>query len=179
MIRALLALAALLLAAAPMFAYEQAFPPTPNGVTEVKTLPSGLLLKSSARGSYFEQSGNLFRPLFSYISARDIKMTVPVETRMENAEMFFWVGKKEAEKVKGDAPGVEVVRIPERLVASAGGRGSYSEENFARTRDALLAWVNRQPGLTAAGKAYAVYWNGPFTPWFLRRYEVHLPVKRK
>lgn len=160
-------------------AYEEAFPQTAAGRTELKTLPAGTLLKASAPGKYFEQSNRLFRPLFRYISERKIAMTVPVEARVDGAEMYFWVGRNEASKVNGNAPGVEVVKIPERLVASAGARGGYSESNFEATRAELLRWVQSQSGLEVAGPAYAVYWNGPFTPWFLRRYEVHVPVKRK
>jgi hypothetical protein len=29
----------------------------------------------------------------------------------------------------------------------------------------------------AAGEAYAIYWNSPFVPGFLKRYEVHVPVE--
>lgn len=181
MLRPLLLLASLVLALAvvrPLAAYEEAFPPTAAGTTELKTLPAGILLKSSAPGRYFEQSNRLFRPLFRYISDRKIAMTVPVESRIDGAEMYFWVGRNEAAKVDGNAPGVEVVRIPERLVASAGARGGYGESNYEKTKAELLRWVRSQPGLKVAGEPYAVYWNGPFTPWFLRRYEVHVPVQR-
>ena len=41
----------------------------------------------------------------------------------------------------------------------------------------LLAWLGDQPGLEVAGAAYAVFWHGPFTPWFAKRYEVHVPVR--
>ena len=169
----------LLLLALPAMATEQAFPRTPVGVAELKTLPAGVLLKTSAAGNYFTQSSRLFRPLFSYISSHDIAMTVPVEARIEGAEMYFWVAPSQQAKVAGSAGGVEVVTVPERRVASLGARGGYSPENFERTKAALLDWLGRQPGLEAAGPAYAVYWNGPFLPGFLKHYEVHLPVRPK
>lgn len=155
---------------------ENAFPPTAPGVAEVKTLPAGVLLKSTGQGSYFDESNGLFRPLFRYISSRDIAMTTPVETSIENAAMFFWVAPSEVAKVNGDADGVKVTRMAERQVASRGERGGYSQANFEKTRDELLAWLLVQPEIMAAGEPYAVYWNGPFTPWFLKRYEVHVPV---
>ncbi len=158
-------------------ATEQAFPPSPIDVPELKTLPAGLLLKASATGNYFDQSNRLFGPLFSYISSNDIAMTTPVEAKIEGAAMFFWVAKSQRAKVAGSTGAVEVVEIPERWVASLGARGSYSARNFEKTRDQLLAWLGQRKDIEAADSPYAVYWNGPFTPGFLKRFEVHVPVR--
>jgi len=171
-------LVALLLPLTAM-ATEQSFPPTAPGVNELKTLPAGTLLKAAKSGNYFAESGGLFRPLFNYISSRDIKMTVPVEAQIDEAAMYFWVAPDEVSKVTVAAAGVEVIRMPARQVAARGARGGYSAANFAQTRDALLAWLAGQPGVEAAGPAYAVYWHGPFTPWLLKRSEVHVPVRPK
>jgi effector-binding domain-containing protein len=158
-------------------AAANAFPPTPPDVTELKTLPAGVLLRAAARsGDYFDQSNRLFRPLFNYISSHGIAMTTPVEARIDPAEMYFWVAPSEEAKVAGTAGGVDVLRLPERRVASIGARGGYSRENYERARDRLLAWVAGQPGVRIAGDPYAVYWHGPFTPWFAKRFEVHVPV---
>lgn len=158
-------------------AAEQAFPPTAPDVFEIKTLPAGVLLESTGRGNYFEESDNLFGPLFRYISRHDIAMTTPVEARIEGAAMFFWVAESQRGKVAGDEAGVRVLEVPARRVASAGVSGAYSRRNFEITRDRLLAWLAQQPGLEAAGDPYAVYWHGPFTPWFAKRAEVHIPVR--
>lgn len=162
-----------------LMAAQEAFPPTQPGVSEVKVLPAGVLLKSQGKGNYFSESNRLFGPLFRYISSRDIAMTTPVEAKIDQAAMYFWVAPSEQAKVTGDAASVEVVRVPERRVASRGARGGYSQDNFARTRDELLAWIATQPGLEIAGEPYAVYWHGPFTPWFAKRSEVHVPVNLK
>ncbi|MCX6951820.1 MAG: heme-binding protein [Verrucomicrobia bacterium] len=158
-------------------ATEQAFPPSPVGVAELKTLPAGVLLKASAKGNYFEESNRLFGPLFSYISSHDIAMTTPVEAKIEGAAMFFWVAQSQRAKVAGSTGAVEVVEIPERWVASLGARGSYSAQNFEKTRDQLLGWLGQRTEVEPAGPPYAVYWNGPFTPGFLKRFEVHVPVR--
>ncbi|HEY0865465.1 MAG TPA: heme-binding protein [Lacunisphaera sp.] len=169
-------LVALLIPTAAM-ATEQAFPPTAPGVNELKTLPAGTLLKAARKGNYFTESGGLFRPLFNYISSRDIKMTVPVEAQIDEAAMYFWVAPEEVSKVTGPAAGVEVVRMPARQVAARGARGGYSAANFSQAREELLAWLAGQTGVEAAGPAYAVYWHGPFTPWWLKRAEIHVPVR--
>lgn len=161
-----------------------AFPPTAPDVTELKTLPPGLLVRSEAKGDYFEQNGALFRPLFRYIQQREIAMTTPVEAHMgETSSMYFWVGESERTKAEPDlatstGAGVAVMVRPARLVVSHGGRGGYSRENFARARSAAQTWLADRSELVADGDAYAVYWNGPFVPGFLKRYEVHIPVRR-
>lgn len=162
-----------------LMAAQEAFPPTQPGVSEVKVLPAGVLLKSQGKGNYFAEDNQLFGPLFRYISSRDIAMTTPVEAQIDQAAMYFWVAPSEEAKVTGNAAAVEVVRVPERRVASRGARGGYSQDNFVRTRDELLAWIATQPGLEIAGEPYAVYWNGPITPWFAKRSEVHVPVNLK
>lgn len=158
-------------------ATEQAFPPTAPGVSEVKTLPAGVLLRSSGEGNYFDQSNRLFGPLFRYISRHDIAMTTPVEARIDDAAMYFWVAASQEAKVAGPDGAVVVERVAERRVASRGGRGSYSRMNYEKTRDELLAWLEGQAGLKPVGAPYAVFWHGPFTPWFAKRYEVHVPVR--
>lgn len=167
-----------------------AFPPTAPDVTELKSLPPGLLIRSEARGDYFAQNGALFRPLFRYIQRKDIAMTTPVEAHMgDTSSMYFWVGESERTKAESDLPasnaapgstdeGVVVMARPARLVVSRGGRGGYSREHFESARAAAEAWLAERPELAAEGEAYAVYWNGPFVPGFLKRYEVHIPVRR-
>lgn len=164
-----------------------AYPPTAPGVTELKTLPAGLLVRSEAKGDYFEKSGELFRPLFRYIQRKDIAMTTPVESHPgDTSAMVFWIGVTERPKAEGDlapaappAPeGVVVLQRPEQLVASHGGRGGYSREHFEQARQVVLDWVAARPDLAVAGEVYGVYWNSPFMLPFMKRYEVHVPVTR-
>lgn len=168
----------LLLVLLPLsMAAEQAFSPSPIGVPEFKTLPAGVLLKAAGNGDYFKQANRLFSPLFRYISAHDIAMTTPVEAQIESAAMYFWVAESQHAKVAGSGDGVEIVTVPERRVASLGARGSYSEENFTKVRVELTEWLRGHPEVEAAGPATAVFWNGPFIPGFLKRFEVHIPVR--
>ncbi|MBI5689613.1 MAG: heme-binding protein [Verrucomicrobia bacterium] len=169
----------LLLPFLPAMATEQAFPPTAPGVNELKTLPAGVLLRSAGPGNYFEQSNQLFMPLFRYISKHNIAMTTPVEARIEEGAMYFWVASSQEPKVAGNEGAVVVERMGERTVASRGARGSYSAGNFAKSRAELLSWLAGRPDLEVTGDAYGVFWHGPFTPWFAKRYEVHVPVRTK
>jgi hypothetical protein len=169
-----------------------AFPATPPGVTELKTLPAGLLVRSETKGDYFQNDGELFRPLFRYIQRKEIAMTTPVEAHVaDTSAMYFWIAASERAKAETDLPaaapsanagatpeGVVVLTRPERLVISHGARGSYSRAHFEQARDAARAWLAEHSDLFAEGEAYAVYWNSPFMPGFLKRYEIHLPVRK-
>jgi len=166
----------LIIAFLPIMSASEAFPPTPVGQIELKTLPAGTLLKTTGPKSYFEQSNGLFGPLFRYISSHDIAMTTPVEAQINPGAMYFWVGESERQKVAGNNGGVEVIAQPERLVASLGMRGGYTEENFNEAREQLKTWLQQRKDVEATGPAYAVYWHGPFRPWFTKRSEVHIPV---
>lgn len=157
-------------------AAEEAFAPTPPGEIEIKELPAGLLLESASEQPYFTSSNRLFRPLFRYISDRGIAMTTPVEARMDPGRMYFWVREDQVAKVDGDTDSVRVIKMPARMVASAGASGSYSESNFRQTRKRLLTWLDDQDAWDVIGEPYGVYWNGPFTLWFMKRYEVQVEV---
>lgn len=159
------------------FAYESAFEPTRVGMIEIKTLPAATALVASGQGRYFERSDGLFMKLFRYIDANDVKMTVPVQAEIEPGAMWFYVGSKDAGKDLQDTGGVRVVEIPERVVASIGARGGYSEKNFTEARNKLDAWIGTQESYATAGDAYAIYWNGPYVPGFMKRFEVHVPVR--
>ena len=84
-----------------LMAAQEAFPPTQPGVSEVKVLPAGVLLKSTGSGNYFSESNRLFGPLFRYISTRDIARTTPVEAKIDQAAMYFWVAPSEADRQRG------------------------------------------------------------------------------
>lgn len=161
-----------------MSATEQAFPPTEVEVIEVKTLPAATLIRSAGAENYFRANGQLFQPLFRYISRHDIAMTTPVEAHIEPGEMLFYIGSDAASRPLPAERGVEIVEYPERQVVSIGLRGGYSEKQFEEGKAALEAWLAQQSDWRALGEARAVYWHGPMTPWFMRRAEVHLSVER-
>jgi len=63
-------------------------------------------------------------------------------------------------------------------VLSAGGRGSYSEGNIGDAKMKLFIWLKEHTEYVQDGEPYAVYWNSPFRLWFLKHYEVHMPVRK-
>lgn len=159
--------------------YEKAFKETETGVIEVKVLPGGRLLESKGDGSYFDSSSSMFRPLFNYIQENNISMTTPVEARMEPGTMYFWVASDQVDKAVGDTEHVKVIDVLERKVAAIGAKGSYNQSNFEEASRKLLDWVATQKDLSIMGEPFGVYWNGPFTPWFMKRFEVQVEIQTK
>ena len=62
------------------------------------------------------------------------------------------------------------------LVSVAAARAE-ARLGVAVTRGLLLAWLAARPDVEAAGAPYGVYWNAPYVPPFLKRFEVHVPVR--
>jgi len=160
------------------FSAEQAYEMTPVDKVEIKLLPPSKILVTTGEGEYFMKADNLFMRLFGYIKDNDVSMTVPVEARMEKASMVFYIGSKDIKKKLKDNDIVKVVSTPSREVVSLGFRGSYTEKNFVKVVKKLKSWLTSQDRYESTGIPYAVFWNGPFIPGFLKRFEVHIPVKK-
>ena len=160
-----------------MSAYESAFEKTPVGSIEIKTLPAARLLAAHSEGNYFQENNGLFRPLFRYIQDNDIAMTIPVEAEIEPGIMYFYLGADYQETELEETDRVRIITLPERTVLSIGVRGRYSSKNFDEAKTELLTWLSKQDKWIASDSARAIYWNGPFTLGFLKRAEVHIPVK--
>lgn len=162
---------------------DEAYAPGEVGVCEIKRLPAARILEASGAGPAQEQAtmNRAFGPLFNYIRKHDIPMTTPVEMRREGASvMAFHLGADSAARSDLAAEGAVTLReLPERLVASLTVRGSYTPERLAETEATLREWLALHPDWEIAGEAYAVYWNSPFMPGFLKRSEVHIPVRER
>ncbi len=159
--------------------YESAYKMTDAGNIEVKNIPESTVLQTSEKGKYYDKANNLFIKLFNYIRDNKIPMTIPVESGIKDAEMRFYVTATKKNEPFKDTDSVKVVKIPERTVVASGGRGSYSEGNIEDARKKLVIWLKEHPEYESTGEPYAVFWNSPFRLWFLKHYEVHMPVRIK
>lgn len=156
------------------------YPRTRAGTIEIKTIPESTIMVTESDGSYFDQSNQLFYRLFDYIKEHDIPMTAPVEGSLdEEARMIFYLRPQARDEEFPDEGGVRVIRMKERKVASIGARGSYREKNVRKQMKKLEEYLAGQGQYEAIGPAYSVFWNPPYIPWFLRRFEVHIPVKSR
>ena len=159
--------------------YEEVQPKTPVGKIVVLDLPPRTALETTSGEPYFSSSDGMFRRLFGYIQKNNIKMTTPVEVDINPGKMRFFVGSKDTQRKGVGDQNVNVTNLKARKVLSIGVRGGYTEGNFITNKKKLLKWLRNNSDYKAAGKAYAVYWNGPFMPGFLKRSEIHIPIRIK
>jgi effector-binding domain-containing protein len=150
----------------------------------------------------FEEVGNQgFRRLFSYISGNNrktqsIPMTAPVTQEAKGVEITMTapvgqerVGEKwritflmpsqftmETLPIPLD-PNIRLKIIPGRLMATIRYSGTWSKKNFQANETQLLTWI-AQHGLKPGGEPVWARYNPPFTPWFMRRNEILIPVER-
>lgn len=158
-------------------AVEDAYPRTSSGDLELKTLPAARWMRTDSAKDYFSSDNGLFMKLFRYIDSNKIPMTAPVEAGIKPGTMVFYMDAASAQRADlVETEQVKITAVPERRVAAIGIRGSYSRENYEEALTALKAWLAKRTDVKAAGEPYAVYWNSPFVPFFLKQSEVHIPV---
>jgi effector-binding domain-containing protein len=73
---------------------------------------------------------------------------------------------------------VKIVEIPERVVAALRFSGRWSTSLFKKKSEELLDEI-KNAGLKLNGQVFSMRYNGPYTPWFLRRNEVAVEVELK
>ena len=170
-----------------------------DGIFELREYEPQILAEVVVDGDIEGAGNKAFRPLFKYISGDNrsrskMSMTAPVsqETKGEKISMTAPVSQ---EKVQGkwavsfmmpasytmetlpvpDNPAIKLRQVPARTVAAVRYSGTWSEEKYQLNRTKLEAWL-RDNKLTAAGEPVWARYNPPFTPWFLRRNEILIPV---
>ncbi len=162
---------------------DEAYAPGEIDVCEIKKLPAARILEAQEAGEADRQAtmNRSFRRLFNTIRENDIPMTTPVEMRSgKTSGMVFYLDENSAKRADiRPVENVNLSTLPERTVASLAVRGSYTPERLAETESKLRAWLAAHTDWQSSGPAYAVYWNSPFMPGFLKKSEVHIPVTAK
>lgn len=171
-------IASALLTGGTIMAYESIYPRTPVGTIEIKTLPARTCLVASAPGDAFADRGTAFMKLFGYIKEQEVAMSVPVSASVSTNEMVFYVGSNSTKRALSSTNEVSVQTLPALTVVSIGLSGSYTRKNYEEGLVKLNAWLAKQKEWQTNAAPYVVYWNSPFTLWFLRKSEIHIPVTR-
>jgi hypothetical protein len=170
---------------------------------EIRSYAPYLVVETVVEGEFDAARNAAFRKLFDYISGKNavrerIAMTVPVTSnsapRSEKIEMtvpvktsspasagahvmqFVVPSKYTLDSVPQPTDAtVSVRRIEAQSLAVRTYSGRSSEVNYRENEAALLDAL-RAAGYTTTGAPMFAVYNGPFTPWFLRRNEVMVPV---
>lgn len=201
MIRLITAILLLLLTGATALATEEA-PFTvvkSDDIFELREYAPQVLAEIIVDGDLEGAGSKAFRPLFRYISGDNksrgkIAMTAPVSQEREG-EKISMTAPVSQQSVQGkwavsfmmpasftmetlpipDDPSIKLRQIPTRRVAAIRYSGFWSEEKYMLNKEKLEKWI-KDNRFTVTGEPVWARYNAPFTPWFMRRNEILIPV---
>jgi hypothetical protein len=146
-----------------------------DGDFEIREYPE-LKIATTAR----DADNSSFMRLFRYIDGGNVEkekiaMTTPVF--MVDEKMAFVVPEKHKAATPAPAsPQVIVDTIKPQRVAVYRFSGSRTKDSEPQAMEKLRAWM-KQNMLIEAGTPFSAYYDPPWTPGFMRRNEVLVPVK--
>ncbi len=170
-----------------------------DGPFELRQYKSYILAETIISGEMEAASSLAFRVLFNYISGSNhskskvamtapvsqesagekISMTTPVsQERMDDAwAISFMMPANYTESTipEPDDSRVRIRVVPEREMAIIRYSGRWTSSRYLEHKAKLEEWISSQ-GLTITGEAVWARFNAPYTPWFMRRNEVQIPV---
>ena len=166
---------------------------------EIRDYAPHILAETVVEGNFEEAGNKAFNVLFGYISGDNrsrekLAMTAPVsqEPKGEKIKMTVPVGQRRVQESwavsfmmpasytletlpEPEDPKVTLRQVSARRMAAVRYSGFWSEKNYLRYKLALESWIHEK-GLTIVGDPIWARYNSPFTPWFMRRNEVLIPV---
>ena len=165
---------------------------------ELRRYEPCVVAEVEVEGSFASAGNRAFRPLVGYISGRNrgergVAMTAPVVqqpgrrlamtspvVQQEDAEhhvvgFVMPAGETTATLPEPADPRVRLREEPETLAAATRYSGRWTEGGY-RDHVAELEAAVRAAGLEPAGAPRWARFDPPWTPWFVRRNEVVLPV---
>ena len=167
---------------------------------ELRDYASHILAETVVEGT-LEEAGNMsFNRLFGYISGdnksrKKVPMTAPVSQQSagEKIPMTSPVGQQRFQDKWAvsfmmpstytlltlptpNDPKVTLRQVPPRQIAAVRYSGFWSEKNYLQYKSELESWIKKK-GLIITGEPVWARYNPPFTPWFMRRNEILIPVE--
>jgi len=170
-----------------------------DGDMELRDYEPSIVAETRVEGDFEDASGEAFRTLFRYIDgqneARDkIAMTAPVSQKQGAQKIAMTAPVSQEASAEGwlisfmmpssftmdtipvpldDA--VNIRQLPAYRAAAIRYSGFWSEKNYERHLAELMEWIETQ-NLRVTGSPVWARYNAPFTPWFMRRNEILVPV---
>jgi effector-binding domain-containing protein len=170
-----------------------------DDIFELREYPPQVLAEIIVEGNLEDAGNKAFRPLFRYISGDNksrgkIAMTAPV-SQEQKGEKISMTAPVSQQRVQGkwavsfmmpasytmetlptpDDPNIKLRQVPTRRVATIRYSGFWSEEKYLLNKAKLETWI-RENRFTVVGEPVWARYNPPFTPWFMRRNEILIPV---
>lgn len=166
---------------------------------EIREYAPHVLAETLVEGELEKAGNKAFQRLFRYISGDNVSrskvaMTAPVSQKPagEKIKMTAPVGQQRVQEKwavsfmmpkaytlsslpQPNDTSVTLRQVPAQKMAAIRYSGTWSEKNYLIHKAELEAWI-REAGLSSTGDSTWARYNPPFTPWFLRRNEVLIPV---
>lgn len=166
---------------------------------EIRDYAPHIVAETVVAGSLEEAGSMAFKTLFGYISGdnrsrQKVEMTAPVSQQANREQIKMTapvgqqpIGEKWAVSFMMPAsytmetlpdpenPKVSLRQVPGRRMAVVRYTGFWSESGYLDNKLKLEAWVRENEFKVVGDPIWARY-NPPFTPWFLRRNEILIPV---
>jgi effector-binding domain-containing protein len=200
-IRIILAAAVIIIGAMDAMAIEEATYKVvkKDNKFEIRDYAPHILAETVVEGDFEEAGNKAFNVLFGYISGDNrsrekLAMTAPVsqEPKGEKIKMTAPVGQQRVQESwavsfmmpasytletlpEPEDPKVTLRQVPARRIAAVRYSGFWNEKGYLRYKLELESWI-REKGHTIVGDPIWARYNAPFTPWFLRRNEILIPV---
>jgi effector-binding domain-containing protein len=200
-IRIILAAAVIIIGAMDAMAIEEATYKVvkKDNKFEIRDYAPHILAETVVEGDFEEAGNKAFNVLFGYISGDNrsrekLAMTAPVsqEPKGEKIKMTAPVGQQRVQESwavsfmmpasytletlpEPEDPKVTLRQVPARRIAAVRYSGFWNEKGYLRYKLELESWISEK-GYTIVGDPIWARYNAPFTPWFLRRNEILIPV---
>jgi effector-binding domain-containing protein len=200
-IRIILAAAVIIIGAMDAMAIEEATYKVvkKDNNFEIRDYAPHILAETVVEGDFEEAGNKAFNVLFGYISGDNrsrekLAMTAPVSQvpKGEKIKMTAPVGQQRVQESwavsfmmpasytletlpEPEDPKVTLRQVPARRIAAVRYSGFWNEKGYLRFKSELESWI-REKGHTIVGDPIWARYNAPFTPWFLRRNEILIPV---
>jgi hypothetical protein len=166
---------------------------------EIRDYASHILAETIVGGDLEEAGNKAFNRLFRYISGDNrsrkkvamtapvsqqpmgekIKMTAPVGQRrvQEKWAVSFMMPASYTQKTlpEPEDPNITLRQVPAQRMAAVRYSGFWIEKRYLRYKSELESWIHKRK-LTIVGNPIWARYNPPFTPWFLRRNEILIPI---
>ena len=170
-----------------------------DGDFEIREYAPSIVAETVVSGEFEDAGSRAFRKLFNYIdgenhASSEIAMTAPVSQQAEGRKIAMTspVSQEPAEEgwavsfmmpaaytmdtiPQPNDESVVLRQIPSYRAAAIRYSGTWSQENFDEHLSELQAWIASKD-LEAAGDPVWARYNAPFTPWFMRRNEILIPL---
>ncbi len=139
----------------------------------------GLLFRFISGQNKQKEKVKMTSPVVSQESSQEIKMTSPVFSEFSNNGYMAFVMPSEFTFETTPEPlddDVKIEKLPDRTLAVLRFSGSWSEKNFETKTKELFDELSKARIKTKGG-VFAMLYNPPFIPSFLRRNEVAIEIQ--